>query len=189
MSPTIWLIVEDEDDGLIIRQLLKAKDINVRLQIRSPSGKTGGISRLAKQLEKLIATIKNSKSAEDCIAVLHDADAQNQQRYKGDHERVKKICRKEKIAEIVAHDELEAWLLADRGLCKWLKIKSKNCDSEAKPSNRFRKLVSQKTGRNYNVRHVLPHLDGSGDAPNRSPSMRRAMKHLENSPCMQSESS
>jgi hypothetical protein len=189
MSPTIWLIVEDEDDGLVIRQLLRAKAIKVRLQIRAPSGRTGGISRLARQLERLIATIKSSKSDEDCIAVLHDADEQNQQRYRGEHERVEEICRQEMVAEIVARDELEAWLLADGGLCKWLQIRPRNCDSEAQPSNRFRRLVSQKTGRSYNVRHVLPHLDGSGDGRNRSPSMRRAMKHLDNSPCMQAETS
>jgi hypothetical protein len=58
MSLTIWLIVEDEDDGLVIQQLLRAKAIKVRLQIRAPSGRTGGISRLARQLERLIATIR-----------------------------------------------------------------------------------------------------------------------------------
>jgi len=188
VSGSIHLIVEGESDPEVVRALLKAKKINVRVQPLFPTGGGIGISRLAGQLDRLIRTAIQKRESGDCIAVLHDADEQVPQSHRDDYDQIKNICQqyRQDLVLVIAKDEIESWLLADEGLCKWLDVKPKNCDHESKPSERLNSLVKRKTGKDYTGRtraQVLGHLDGSGDKL--SQSMDDAMKHLQNAPCVQ----
>ena len=184
MSGTIWLITEDENDGEVIKALLAAKNIHVRVKIRKLTGNTGSVSRLAVQLKKHIQTAQREKSANDCIAVLHDADEKSQP----DRElyrKIAQICRQMQVKEVIAKDELESWLLADGGLCKWLGITPKNWDEQRKPSDKLASLLKAKKKLKYQARGrdvVRNHLDGTGDKY--SHSMSAALKLLEDAPCI-----
>lgn len=184
MSGTIHLIVEDKTDGDVVRAILKAKQINVKIRHLNPT-KQGGISQLAKEIEQLIENAIALKKKRDCIVVLHDADLQTQDN-RNDYEKIKSICNNKKyVVHIQAVDEIESWMLADEGLCKWLEIKPKNWDKQRKPSDNLKSLVNKKTKRGYsgaNRAKVLEKLDGTGDKY--SPSMRAAINHLENAPCI-----
>src|SRR5438477_7887366 len=118
MLCTIWLIVEDETDGEVAQALLKDRDVIVKPL--APTGGTGGLSRLRIQLHRLIQTAKQRRSTqEDCIAVLHDQDMTDP-RKEAEHKAINDICDAEQVVLAVARDEIEAWLLADHGLCEWL---------------------------------------------------------------------
>ncbi len=193
MSPTIWLIVEDETDGHMVQALLDGAlgQNKIRVAWLNPTGNTGGVSRLAHQLERLIQDAQRKRNPGDCIAVLHDADELigHTPEERKPYRRIKVICDKYKndVALIIARDEIESWLLADEGLCKRLKLTPRNWDTKPKPTEALRKAVRDEMGIEYSRKRekVLIHVDGTGHK--RSPSMRRAMKHLENAPCTSEE--
>jgi hypothetical protein len=185
MSGTIWLITEDSTDQQVVEALLGARGIEVRVRILTPTGGRGGISRLAIQIENLIATAVAEKGPRDCIAVLIDADEQVQPN-RTSYEQIRQTCRtnSHNVVLVIAHDEIEAWLLADTGLCEWLGVPPRNCDQEVRPSDRLKSLVKQK-GTSYSGRgreQVLRHVTGDGDEL--SPSMRQALRHLAHAPCV-----
>jgi hypothetical protein len=177
MSGTIFLIVEDKTDAEVVRAILRAKGVSIRVKTLTSS--QGGLSSLVRDLSRLIATATHERRSGDCIAVLHDTDefVQPDRRL---YNRILEICGQHKdVIEVIAHDEIEAWLLADEGLCAWLGVRATNCDTVTKPSEQFKSLVKQKTGRNdsgSDQHRVLQHLDGTGDQ--HSPSLRQAVAHL-----------
>jgi hypothetical protein len=189
MSWTIWLIVEDENDGDIVRIILDKKRINVgRPRILKPSGAHGGISRLDNQLELLITTIRKDKRfrpKQDCIAVLHDWDENREQSNRRHYENIERICRKHRVKLVIARDEIEAWILADSGICEWLDLQPRNWDEHSKPSDELNRQLRKKYRMKYQASDrakVLLHL--SGDADKQSPSMKQALGHLDNAPCV-----
>jgi hypothetical protein len=177
MSGTIFLIVEDKTDAEVVRAILRARGISIRVKTLTSS--QGGLSSLIRDLSRLIATATHERRTGDCIAVLHDADefVQPDRRL---YNRLKEICgQHQEIIEVIAHDEIEAWLLADEGLCTWLGVRAANCDTVTRPSEQFKRLVKQKIGRNYSgsdQHRVLQHLDGTGDQ--HSLSLQQALAHL-----------
>jgi hypothetical protein len=184
MTATIHLIVEDRRDAEVIRSILRAKKLNI--QIRPMPPKSGGIFRLAKELDNLIQVALHNRESGDCIAVLHDADEQTQVNREV-YEHIKRICTsyKKDVVLVVARDELEAWLLADNGVCQWLGIAPKNRDAEKRPSDTLAGLMQSKYKLKYQGSDragIFTHIDGTGDKF--SPSMQKALQHLENAPCM-----
>ncbi len=129
-------------------------------------------------------SIKHSK---DCVAVLHDADEQTEPERQL-YEKIRLVCErfKKHVVHVIAKDEIEAWLLADEGLCQWLSIRARNCDGQKRPSDELKRLVQQKKQpmkyQGPDRAKVLAHVDGSGDKY--SPSMREALEHLKNAPCV-----
>lgn len=120
MSGRIWLITEDENDYKIIKCIVEDKlKLPIKVKWRSPSGKTPGLSRLAAELKKLIKEARSLRSGNDCIVVLHDEDTHRQPN-RDSYNNIRLICQSEGVSLIVAKDELEAWLLSDSGVCKWL---------------------------------------------------------------------
>ncbi len=188
----MWLIVEDENDGTVIEALLQAKKFGIQVRVLKPTGRSGGISRLEKELKRLIQTALESRRSGDCVAVLHDADLRTQQD-RAIYDRIRAQCAKHKqdVALIVAQDELESWLLADSGICKWLGIKPKNWDEQAWPSHTITEYLRKKDkGLRYEGRgraELLKHVTGTGDKF--SPSMAKAVKFLNKTSCMQSNAS
>jgi hypothetical protein len=184
MSPSIWLIAEDLTDAEIVDR----RGLSIRVRLLTPEGNARGIFVLAAQLEKLIRRAIQGKKTGDCIAVLHDADIYTQPDRTA-YERIRATCQRyqDTVALIVVYDEIESWLLADEGLCRWLGVRPQNCDSQAKPSDRLRTLLQRKRmkwqGRDR--QKVLEQIDGTGDRL--SPSMQTALSHLEDAPCTRPE--
>jgi hypothetical protein len=186
MTCTLWLIVEDEHDGEAIKALLTAKRLDIKVKVKQPTGGSGGISRLARSLNENIRTAKAQMKASDCIVVLHDWDIQKQQHNRDHYRKIEDICRQEAVQLVIAHDELEAWLLADEGLCKWLGINPKQWDSEPKPSDTLRSLLQRHKKLKYQGRNrqtVYDQLDGSGDKY--SESIRDAYRRLMEWQCLE----
>jgi hypothetical protein len=188
VTGTIHLIVEDRKDANVIETILRAKKINVGVRPLPP--KHGGIARLASELDRLIQLALRDRKPGDCVAVMHDTDTQTvtDPDKRKVYEEIKRICRnyRKEIKHIEVKDELEAWLLADGGLCTWLDIKPQNCDSLRKPSEKLISLAQSKYRLKYqgvDRAKILAQIDGTGEQY--SPSMRAALKHLENAPCIQ----
>lgn len=190
MSGTIFLIVEGKMDELIVKALIKRRYPHVKVDVRQP-GPIGGIDRLAEKIDELIQQAIKDKKEGDCIAVLHDADLHTRLTLKdrASHLKIEKVCEhyKAHVVRIVAYDTIEAWLLADSGLCQWLGIKVKNCDRVSQPKDELIRLLNKKSGVKY-VEHKLPqiltHLDGTKTA---SESLKKALKHLIDAPCVSEE--
>lgn len=184
----IILICEGMDDAEVVRSLLRAKGINVRVDARVPVNR--GISALAKEIDRLVlsALADKRKDRRTCVAVLHDADELSaSEAVRHSHRRIAEICSRyvrRGVKRIVANDAIEAWLLADSGVCGWLGIKPSNHDNIRQPKNRFESLLNARgakvnaTGR----RQALEHLAGDGDV--RSESMRMALDALHGAPCV-----
>lgn len=191
MIPTMWLIAEGESDAKVIQRILDAKNIAVKVNRVNPKF-GGGIPRLAQELEALIKSAMLKKKSHDCIVVFHDAD--NLQPMLPEHPKhykdIEKICigYKKHVTRILACDEIEAWLLADEGLCKWLHIKPDDeCDSREKPSQKLNEQIRKHNKKmKWNSRYwgdILKYLDATGDK--RSPSMRDSLKRLLELSCTQ----
>ena len=189
MTGTIHLIVEDQTDADVVNAILYAKKFDVRAKALKPPGGSGGISRLADNIEALIKTAIKKRQKGDCVAVLHDAD-ETSERYRANHDRIRVVCEKypNDVKLIIARDEIESWLIADEGLCRWLEEKPhESSDKLQKPSKLLKRAIKRKTGKDYTGRvreQVHQQLDGSGDKY--SESMRDALTHLHNAPCMRS---
>lgn len=185
MSSSIWLITEDENDVKIIRAILRKLTINVQVMWLEIEGGSGGISRLRNQLPNLIKPAKQRKAPRDCIAVLHDLDSHKQPERRI-YDEIQEICKVQQVKYITASDEIESWLLSDAGIAAWLEIKPENWDERKSPSESLNALLNRVHKINYRGRYreqVLTHLDGNI----LSPSFNKALKHLENAPCVKAE--
>lgn len=184
MSGKIYLIVEDETDADAVRALLKRKGFSVSVvPIRIP-GKTGGVSRVSSQIDKLITDAKKLLSANDCLVVLCDADVHTDPQ-QSHQKRIADACKKHNVKYIPAHDSVESWFLADSGVCDWLGKKPKNWDEQAKPKEELDRWLKDKQKSRYESggrQQVIQHLKGDGDT--HSPSLREALKNLDGAPCV-----
>ncbi len=188
MPSSLWLITEDQSDFEIVKQIFMKRNIDVTLRFFGLESGSGGISQLAEQLPKLIKGVRANKKMKrgDCIVVLHDLDAESQQLHNKAYKDIGKICSKEGVMRIIADDEIEAWLLADKGLCSWLNIKAKSWDG--KP--RVKEALVQRLHKKYpNMRYggpdrdkIIANLDGSG--LERSISMKAAFDQLKEANCL-----
>ncbi len=190
MSGRLWLIVEGQYDGDVVREILSRQpayaDLAKRVEVIKPTGGSPNLARLAAQLERLIKSI--SKGKNDCIAVLHDQDANAEPHRRQHYDKIRQVCgRYKQVVHVIAKDELESWLLADAGLCAWLGIKVRNWDEETKPSDKLASLVNEKFRLAYpgDLAKILPHIDGSGHKT--SQSLTEAMHHLASAPCVTAE--
>ncbi|MCA0455113.1 MAG: hypothetical protein LCI00_14155 [Chloroflexi bacterium] len=185
MSGSIWLITEDENDVNIVRAILQKKSFKVKVKPLLVNGGSGGISRLRTQLVNLIKTAKAQMSSNDCIAVLHDLDSHKQPK-RQTYDEIRDICKSDQVKYITANDEIESWLLSDAGIAAWLEIKHENWDERKSPSESLGSKLNSNYKINYRGRYreqVLVHLDGNI----LSPSFQKALKHLENAPCVKAE--
>jgi hypothetical protein len=177
--PTIHLICEDATDTEVVQAILEKKSLGIQVRHVPMTGRKGGIARLAEELEDLIEKVREIRRRGDCIAVLHDAD-EHTQPDRREYDKVREICQRNKddVFLVIARDAIEAWLLADEGLCRWLGIRVQNNDGKARPKaileGHLKKRKMKWQGRDR--AKVLIHIDGSGDQL--SPSMREAVSHI-----------
>ncbi|MHB8625501.1 MAG: hypothetical protein ACYDBJ_00800 [Aggregatilineales bacterium] len=153
--PTIFLVPEDEIGYFVFEAIRQKKKINARIDWRGPSrtGKNKNIADLAFELEELLETILREKEINDCILVVHDTNASNPDNRRN-YEEIARICKTEKykahVTLLRADEEIEAWLLADVGVCKWLGQKPKSWDGKKKPSSQIETWVNKKFRRHWN---------------------------------------
>jgi len=97
------------------------------------------------------------------------------------YDSIKRKCEKEGLIEIVARDELEAWLLSDSKLCDWLDIKLETWNGKKRPSEKLAKHLDDKKRivypRDYD--RILPYLAADGI----NESFQDALKTLKTLPC------
>lgn len=180
MTGTIYLIAESDEDIEIVQVLLRKHGFNVRVE-RGINKRHGGLPELRKHLERSILDARaRLNPATDCIAVLRDEDRFTESR-RDLYNEVDAICTAQGIKRAVAINHIEAWLLGDEGFCQWLGIKAQNADA-INAKEKLESLVRKKTGQHFtaNTRSkALNHLSGV----THSPSLRAALKLLEDAPC------
>ncbi|HUN08633.1 MAG TPA: hypothetical protein PLQ56_18645 [Aggregatilineales bacterium] len=181
MIGTIWLITEDESDYQVVVHTLKVKGFTIQVKWLKLEGKSGGISRLAAQIELQIGLALERKGPTDCVLVLHDQDETEPDRTHYDS--ITTACKDQPVYHLVAKDEIEAWLLADKGLADWLNIKHQNWDSQAKPSKELERLIRKQYPRMHyrgaDRAKVLAQITGE----NRSAVLEKAIAYLRTAPC------
>lgn len=171
MVRRLFVIAEHEADCDILEIIPEKCGLkkDIQLQKRGPTkpDKTGGVSRLAEQLEKFIKDINETKSkrraADECIVVLHDADLLSRPSGRESYEQIANICRRYGAIELIAHDELEAWILSDKGFCKFLGMSHINRDHLRKPSDELKTRLNTKKirySRPSRTKILARHMDG-----------------------------
>jgi len=179
MSGTIWLITEDENDYKIVKYIVEEKlKLPIKVRWRSPT--VFGISRLAAQLRTLIKETRKLVSENDCIVVLHDEDVNEKTRTI--YDRIRKTCQDERVSLIIAKDEIEAWLLSDSGVSKWLKRRVKTWNNEPKPSDKLKSLMNEHYRLPYPRELDKLLVEVVGDGTNGS--FQDALRKLHNAPCV-----
>lgn len=181
MNKVLGLICEDKTDYDVFKVILSKRYPSLTIVYRNTT--QTGINRLVEELETLVRDLQKKYSHLSCIAVLHDADElsePNREKY----ERLKAKCEKLKAIELVAHDELEAWLLADSGVCQWLGLQARNVDNERKPKEMLIRALKNKnlSYQGSNRQKVNEQIAGDGDE--RSPSMKKALVDLQKHNCL-----
>lgn len=187
MSGTLFLIVEGKKDEIIVRSFLRHHFPQLRVICLMPTHPN--ISRLAAQIDELFRTALAKCRRNDCIAVLHDLDQLSRPTGRQDYDQIETFCRvhNTELTHILAVDEIESWLLADSGLSHWLQQNTRNFDNQQQPSKILERWLDSNPGRlKYNImsleRSIIRNLSFDGD--HRSPSLKDALGHLENAPCI-----
>lgn len=189
MTATVWLISEDPSDSEVVRLILEKKSIAARVEpVLIPNNRTGIFNLVRNDtLITLIETTLSQMQPQDCLAVLIDAEFEKPRNHRKDQKRIAEICAQysERVALILAIQEIEAWLLADSGICAYLEEQAANHDPRPSPKEYLKGLLWHKKRRKWSGadrRIVTQLLIGDGDQF--SPSMRKALhklqEHLDN---------
>ena len=182
MRRRIYLITESQNDIKVAKAFLETRTSTFQIVPRTKSDNPGGISRLAIELKTTLESAMREAKRGDCIIVLHDDDLHTQPD-RQHYDKIRQICQQHKGAiHLVAKDEIEAWLLADSGVCAWLGVKPQNRDGDRRPSDDLNTLVKKKTGKDHTGTtrdEVLKHVSGEC----LSPSFQAAIAHLDTPAC------
>jgi hypothetical protein len=184
MPATLWLIVEAETDAALLKSLAKTHFPKLHVEYFTASGGSPNLNRLDEQLEDLIrnakrGTPKRPATAKDCIVVVHDND--NIQSGRAAYDSIKRKCRAAQVTECIAIDEIEAWVLSDSGVSKWLGIPQKPWNADQRPSDELRRLLNKEHGLKYPScrAKVLDHMKWDGQ----NTSLQETLKTLRALPC------
>lgn len=191
MTPSriLYLLPESKKDAIIVQTILTKKGYSV--QIKHRGDERGSISTLARDIERLVKSVLLERAKSDqknaCIVVLHDADFLTRPTGRVDYDKIQAICHQYNVVHLIAHDEIESWLLADAGLCAWLNTRPQNQDNIVQPSKRLETLLNKANKPRWsvdNAEKIVAHMDASGDQPKRSPSMQKALQDLRDGNCL-----
>lgn len=189
-SRKIHLIAEDKTGEFVFKEIIRKRNIPARV---IPYGAAVGVSTLAREIKGLLATILRESSRQDCIIVLHDTDI-SVQKYREHYQKIEQICSSHgaRVTRLEAVQEIESWLLSDKGFCRWLETPARASDHVPQPSKRLESLINDKFGRgiwtNLNKPRLLQqHMDVTGEQL--SESMRIAMQSIQSLPCTQQQGS
>jgi hypothetical protein len=179
-APPEWrviMIVEDDSDGRAIRQLAVASGLPANLDWLP----TNGIGNIKRNGDRLIGLAKERAGGHGCVAVLVDEDGSNIERDEP-HRTILRICKKAKVPFVAVRQSLEAWMLADPGICEWLGVSVRaRTDTIANPKAIVARAFYLRTGRAYRRRRarveVTAHARGANRAANGS--LNGALRHIE----------
>lgn len=180
-TPAPWrvvLIVEDDSDGRALSFLIRT--LNARATVDwLPANGIGNIDRNGR---RLIGLAKDRATRHGCVAVIIDGDRKNVGRDEP-HRSIARQCRAGGIPLLIARESLEAWMLADAGICQWLEVTPRrSTHTLPNPKDAVSRAFFRKTGRQYRRRRARMEVAQRATGLNRSanPSMDQAIKHLEN---------
>ena len=148
---TVVLIVEDDSDGRAIAELASRSGCRARVDWL-PAGGIGNIKRNADRLIRLAGD--RIDGANGCVAVLVDRDSKDPSTEEP-HRTIWRACRRARVEFIAVREAVEAWFLADPGICTWLGLTQPvRTDSIANPKKRVAVAFDKKTGRPYRKRRA-----------------------------------
>jgi hypothetical protein len=110
------VIVEDDSDGRAIAELAARAGLEADFDWL-PAGGVGNIKRNARRLIGLARDRVVGRRG--CIAVVVDRDSRDPAKDEP-HRTVLRACRRGGAEFIAAREAIEAWFLADPGVCAWL---------------------------------------------------------------------
>lgn len=150
-SWTVVLIVEDDSDGRAIAELASRSGCHARVDWLP----AGGIGNIRRNAERLIGLARDRvDNGTGCVAVLVDRDSKDPSRDEP-HRTISRACRRAKVEFIAAREAIEAWFLADAGICAWLGLaQPARTDSIANPKQRVALAFDKKLGRPYRKRRA-----------------------------------
>lgn len=179
MSRVLRLICEDPSDGEILIEILRKKSIAIHIENVLMPNNLRGINHLPQELPKLIATTR-AAFPNDAIAVLIDAEWYKPKQARFNHKQVAVICRRLRADSklLWAVQEIEAWLLADSGICSWIGAELQQTDQLHDPKENLRRLLYLKgfSLRQRDRRRIFQEMHGDGDQRNRS--LARVVRYI-----------
>lgn len=133
----------------------------------------GGIGNIKRNAARLIALARDRvATGRGCVAVVVDRDSKDTSRDEP-HRTIARACRRAGAEFIAAREAIEAWFLADPGICKWLGVPPPaTSDGIHDPKQRVSRAFQRATGRPYRKRRarieVARHSAGIEIARNKS---------------------
>ncbi len=169
MSRLLRLIAEDPSDVEVLTEILRKKSIFIQVENVLMPNNLRGINHLPQELPKLIATTR-AAYPDDAIAVLIDAEWYKPKQDRFNHKQIAALCRRNRTKLLWAVQEIEAWILADSGICAWLDTDLEQTDHLRDPKEKLRGLLYHKgfSLRKRDRRRVFQEMRGDGDQHNRS---------------------
>ena len=173
----VVLIVEDDSDGKAVRALVAPLNVQGVIDWLPANG----IGNILRDCRRLIDLARDRIQAHGCVAVVIDGDSRSVARDEP-HRTIARECRRSRVPLIVIREALEAWMLADPGICQWLAIPTRSTTHTLRdPKDLVSRAFLRKTGRPYRRRRarleVAQHATGVTRTAN--PSFHEAVGHLE----------
>lgn len=156
--PAPWrvvVIVEDDSDGRAIAELAARAGLEAQFDWL-PAWGLGNIKRNARRLIGLARDRVDGRRG--CVAVVVDRDGRDPSK-DDPHRTIARACRRERVEFIAARENIEAWFLADPGICDWLRLAPPaTTDSIRDPKKRVGAAFYNRTGRPYRQRRARPEV-------------------------------
>ena len=165
----VVLVVEDDSDGQALRALCRVAGVQADVAWLAAGG-IGNIKRKAKRLIEMAQA--RIGPGPGCVAVVVDRDGRDAARDEP-HRSIRDACRGAGADYVEAVEALEAWFLADEGVCAWLGLAAGGTtDSVTRPKTVVAEAFYARTRRKYARRvgrlQVARHATGPSEGRSRS---------------------
>ena len=172
----IVLIVEDDSDGRALRHLAQATGVRATIDWLPANG----IGNIQRKAVALIRLARDRIERRGCVAVVVDGDGRDPETDEP-HRSIQRACTAERVPLILSREALEAWFLADAGICAWLGMPARgSTDGLPDPKRAVADAYYARTRRAYQQRRarldVAQHA--TGPDPSRNRSLVDAFAHL-----------
>jgi hypothetical protein len=175
---TVVLVVEDDSDGQAIAELAARSGCRARVDWLPANG----IGNIKRNTERLIALARDRVSdGRGCVGIVVDRDQRDPSRDEP-HRTIARMCRKARVEFIAAREAIEAWFLADTGICRWLGVsQSGRTDVIRNPKQRVATAFDKRVGRPYRRRRARLEVarQASGVDRSRNDSLQKALAALD----------
>ena len=173
----VVVIVEDRSDGRALCELCRAAGVRADIDWLPANG-IGNIKRKADLLIEMARA--RIGPGPGCVAVVVDRDGRDAARHEP-HKSIRDACRSGGAEYVEAVEALEAWFLADEGVCAWLDLPARGTtDGVARPKTVVADAYYARTRRKYARRGGCTHggRHAAGPSETRSRSWADAMEQL-----------